>query len=653
MNNEELMKAPSFRSLRGYSLDPGFSTRLDTVGVNEITYAVRWEEIKAGPSGDYFEVVDHDPASNCFYDPVDLNHRHILANHGLSPSEGMPQFHQQFVYTIAMKTLEHFEHSLGRKIIWSPNKLKLFPTKKEKEAMKLAGDFVPPPGSYVKTLRLYPHAMRKANAYYTPDKNAILFGYFKAASQIQGSNLPGGVIFTCLSPDIIAHEVTHAIVDSIHPRFMEDTNPDVAAFHEAFADIVALLQRFTITPLVEHQIAKARGNLSDFTVMGELATQFGNALEGNKGSLRGAIGGVDPETGKWKRFKPDPGLYQNTFECHDRGALLVSTFFDAFIRLYNSRTEDLLRIASNGTGVLQPGAIHPDLVRRLAETACSIAQHLLHICLRALDYCPPVDINFGDFLRALITADLDTSPRDVSGYRIALIEAFRSWGIFPERVNTLSAESLQWSKPTHLSEQEKKIWQHIASELKSDIRDIVDISLRPGDNREDIYIASHKIQRKLSHLLYTKSEGFTEGVWSSFLSKLGLTNKPLVFKYNGDLIDKDEPKIEVHRVRPVYRVGREGKILEQIMITLTQTVRFRSGDLEGSTFRGGCTLILNMAGTYDVEYIIYKKISSQHRFNQQFDYQTGQTPARTSFTDDLYEEDSGFRDIKIAHLHSH
>jgi hypothetical protein len=30
------MKAPVYRYLRGYSLDPGFSTRLDTAGINEL-----------------------------------------------------------------------------------------------------------------------------------------------------------------------------------------------------------------------------------------------------------------------------------------------------------------------------------------------------------------------------------------------------------------------------------------------------------------------------------------------------------------------------------------------------------------------------------------------------------------------------------------
>ena len=245
-----------YRFLRGYTLDPGFSTRLDTTSINDTIYRIRWEDLTVqktgpkkqltqlklmGPVGDYFEVIDIDPASNCYYEPVDLDSIEVLSQNGLKPSEGNPQFHQQFVYTIAMKTLEQFELSLGRRIIWSPRKMQ----DKSDE--------------YVARIRLYPHALRDANAYYDPSKKSILFGYFKAALQVQGTNFPGGAVFTCLSPDIIAHELTHAIVDSIHPRFLENTNRDVPAFHEGFADIIALLQRFTINELVINQLSTTAG----------------------------------------------------------------------------------------------------------------------------------------------------------------------------------------------------------------------------------------------------------------------------------------------------------------------------------------------------------------------------------------------------------
>jgi len=54
-------------------------------------------------------VVDVDPASRRCYPPVDLNHPYILTEDGLAPSAANPQFHQQVVYAVAMRTIARFE----------------------------------------------------------------------------------------------------------------------------------------------------------------------------------------------------------------------------------------------------------------------------------------------------------------------------------------------------------------------------------------------------------------------------------------------------------------------------------------------------------------------------------------------------------------
>ena len=65
-------------------------------------------------------MIDVDPASDAFYEPVDLDDPYLLAQDGLSPSEGNPQFHQRMVYAVAMMTINNFELALGRRILWSP-----------------------------------------------------------------------------------------------------------------------------------------------------------------------------------------------------------------------------------------------------------------------------------------------------------------------------------------------------------------------------------------------------------------------------------------------------------------------------------------------------------------------------------------------------
>ena len=81
----------------------------------------------------------------------------------------------------------------------------------------------------------------------------------------------------------------------------------------------------------------------------------------------------------------------------------------------------------------------------LAKAASKTANILFKICVRAIDYCPAVDITFGDYLRALITADRDNHPADPLGVRDAFMQAFRLRGILPEDAQYFAEESLCWS----------------------------------------------------------------------------------------------------------------------------------------------------------------------------------------------------------------
>jgi hypothetical protein len=56
-----------------------------------------------------------------------------------------------------------------------------------------------------------------------------------------------------------------------------------------------------------------------------------------------------------------------------------------------------------------------------------------------------VDLTFGEYLRALITADHDLIRDDDRRYRLAVIDGFRRWGIYPPEVRSLSEDSLLWS----------------------------------------------------------------------------------------------------------------------------------------------------------------------------------------------------------------
>lgn len=111
--------------------------------------------------------------------------------------------------------------------------------------------------------------------------------------------------------------------------------------------------------------------------------------------------------------------------------MLVAAVFEAFAKIYRRKTERYLRLATGGTGLLPAGELSYDLQSVLADRVAKLAGQFLSICIRAIDYCPPIGLTFGDYLRALITADHDLVADDPWDYRGALVEGFRLRNIYP------------------------------------------------------------------------------------------------------------------------------------------------------------------------------------------------------------------------------
>lgn len=565
-DSKNRVNKPAFRKLRAYAFDPSLSLQLDTAVINDITYKVPWESLTAGPVGEYVEVVDYDPSSGCFYQPVDLNDMYVLAQDGLEPSESNPQFHQQMVYAVAMTTIKNFERALGRKILWSP-----YQNNDDKT-------------DYVKRLRIYPHALREPNAYYSPLKKSVLFGYFSSMNDQRGAMLPGATVYTCLSHDIIAHEVTHALLDGMHRRYVEATHKDSLAFHEAFADIVALFQHFTFPEVLRSQISKTRGDLASENLLGQLAQEFGKAI-GHYGSLRDALGYYDETKERWIPQKPDPTEYLTVNEPHDRGSILVATVFDIFSSIYKKRVADLKRLASGGSGILPEGALHPDLVNRMAKEASKTAGHILNMCVRALDYCPPMDINFGDYLRALVTSDFDLVDEDSWDYRIGIIEAFQKRGIYPAELKNMSVESLLLKANDVSSDFDKKfaklieffkLFKEKASYVtdREDLHDLTKVFITGGDinnpsSRKPKTNTEHKIQG-LHQRLYEKFDSENAfGVLTGLILSTTQMDQLGIGK-SKSRNTAGMPMVEVHNLKIASRVGPSGKLVNQILVTLTQ-----------------------------------------------------------------------------------
>lgn len=596
--------AARIRNLRVFAYDPSQSQSLAMWRTNEAVISLPDEKLEPGPVGEYLEVIDVDPASGLAYAPINLTDADVARRNGYAPSEIDYRFHQQMVYAVAMNTIVHFEQSLGRDAFWKPR------------WVVRGGKWKP---VFVQRLRIYPHALREANAYYSPDKVSLLFGYFQTPIDDYTTHFPGGTVFTCLSHDVIAHETTHALLDGLHPKFSDESNQDVAAFHEAFSDIVALFSRFSMREVVIQEIRRARGSLDAENQLGALAVQMGTAL-GQRGALRDAIGRINPTTGRWERRDPDPRELAETTEPHARGAILVAAVFDAFLSIYRSRVADLLRIATGGTGVLPQGDLHPDLVGRLTDEAVKSARHILHMCIRALDYCPPVDITFGEYLRALVTADYDMMPEDERNYRVAVVESFSRYGIYPEASRSLLADAIRWEEP---------VFGDLFSKLLGGVnfRDLVHGTL--GQSRAERIRATSKLCAEI-HGRLSSSMWAEQVLWQAGL-QIGPKAPGSVRVGSGN----GQPSFQVDGLRPARRLGHRGSETVDIVLEITQT---RDGYLDPDvqrkadqrrpgptrpkdlpppdfTFRGGCTLFIN-PDERNIRFCIAKNIMSDPRLER-------------------------------------
>ena len=401
----------------------------------------------------------------------------------------------------------------------------------------------------------------------------------------------------------------------MHRRYIEDNHQDSLAFHEAFADLVALFEHFTFPDVLRHQIARTRGELASQSLLGELAQQFGEAT-GRYGALRSAIGerGAD---GEWRPIEPDPERLAKELEPHARGSILVAAVFGAFLAANKARVQDLIRLATAGTGVLPAGAIHPDLVRRLAEETSATAKSFLNICIRALDYCPPVDMTFGDYLRAMVTADFDMVPNDRYGYRVALIESFRRRGILPKGLRTLSEEQLRWPFARMQDYDGWSALTEVAEKIRSQITDTLYIRDRA------VLFDKLRAARAVAHDDLEQAMSGTANVphRPEFNRVTGL-NIWRSTNLEGLATGKDGlPSFEVHALRPALRVSPEGTIMKQLIMILTQHRRVAiDPNVPGSPtfeFRGGSTLIFDLEGEKpSLRYAVTRPIDSEERLSE-------------------------------------
>jgi hypothetical protein len=352
------------------------------------------EDLIPGPIGYRVQVVDYDSSSGKYHGAHDLPQSTELEpgpwREGNASIVDDVRFRAQNTYALVMKTLARFEFALGRRVGWA-----------------FGGH----------QLKVAPNGFMDANAFYSRDIEGLAFGYFPGRGKKN--------VYTCLSHDIVVHETTHALIDALRERYLDPSGPDQAAFHEGFADVIALLSVYSQVELVMGLLRlKARNKelLDDKEVDAQalrktalfgLAEQMGQEMDAVRGDALRRSAEMTPGT-QWI----GDAEFQ---EPHRRGEVLVAAVMNGFLEAWTAR----LRSAK------VPGQTK-HMLGRVAEEGADIAAALITMWIRALDYMPPVHLEFGDALSAAITADCEVRPDDSRfSLRAHMLASFRKYGIKP------------------------------------------------------------------------------------------------------------------------------------------------------------------------------------------------------------------------------
>jgi hypothetical protein len=248
-------------------------------------------------------------------------------------------------------------------------------------------------------IQVAPHAFADANAFYSLDTQGLHFGYFPSADGKRR-------VYSCLSHEIVAllsilsaESVVAKVVDLGMPRHDGDS-----------------LRRAAATP----------ERLRRSGLFG-LAQEMGAELAGIHGqALRRSVA-LEPRADYLTSGDYD--------EPHDSGEVLVAAVLNAYLEVWVNRLQAIGNQATLDR-------------KRAAEEGAEIADRLLTMCIRAIDYCPPTDLQFRDFASAILTADWELNPRDEK-YRIreCLLKSFRAYGIEPSSPGSKGRQEGSWDPP--------------------------------------------------------------------------------------------------------------------------------------------------------------------------------------------------------------
>jgi hypothetical protein len=275
-------------------------------------------------------------------------------------------------------------------------------------------------------LLVIPRAGEWANAFYQRETRSLQFFYFPRAKQSDDQETE--MVYTSLSRDIVSHETAHAILDGIAPDLYHASTPQSLAFHEALADLTAVILSFKSRTLSDAVLRETGGEINKPSEFSSIAREFGLERSGSD-ALR-------------ELYQPEISLDEVGPEPHLLSVVLSSALYDFLLDHYSSWWETQYRkFKKKNDEKLAAGEPAPYEDPKFSSSGSALAIAVMEferVILASLDFLPPGEVSFADYGRAIIAAQRNLiKDETVSKYkkkqaeqRISfLVKAFKDRGI--------------------------------------------------------------------------------------------------------------------------------------------------------------------------------------------------------------------------------
>jgi hypothetical protein len=205
-----------------------------------------------------------------------------------------------------------------------------------------------------KALRVDLDAGEDLNAYYTREG----LEFFHAS-------VGGHSVFSGESPDILCHELGHALLDALRPQLFNAASIEAAAFHESFGDVSALLSSLQLPSIRSRVLLQTEGRLYRSSRHSRIAEQLGWAIRQvrpdavDPDCLRNAVNSffyMDPA-----KLPPDSPAGQLSSRPHSFSRVFTGAFLETLggmLRILGPSESNLLRVS------LDSGQLLVDAIRR-------------------------------------------------------------------------------------------------------------------------------------------------------------------------------------------------------------------------------------------------------------------------------------------------